>query len=292
MGPRTGFRALSEDGERDPPAGGAAEARGICLTVAYDGTDFAGYQLQPGERTVQGELERAIETMSGGPVRVRAAGRTDAGVHALGQRVAFDVEPSRADIPLEGWERGLNSNLPEDIVVRGAMWCAPRYEPRYDAIDKTYRYLVHVGGAPNPLMRKRAWHLGKPRTDARSPFDAARAGEAARAFEGTHDFRAYCAADGDSKTTVRTIHSLRVREGFAEDPELIALEVRGNAFLKNMVRILAGTIVDVALGRRGAETIARTLDPRASREDAGKTAPAHGLTLVEVRLGRKSAAGA
>src|SRR4051794_5289956 len=131
---------------------------GVRLTVAYDGSDFAGYQLQPGQRTVQGELERAARAITLCDVRTRAAGRTDAGVHALGQIVAFD-SPRLVDP--RGWKLGLNSKLPDDVRIHAVEPCEPGYAPRFDANGKLYRYLLELGDRANPLLRLRAWHLGK-----------------------------------------------------------------------------------------------------------------------------------
>lgn len=255
----------------------------MCLVVAYDGTDFHGFQRQPGQRTVQGELERAASEMAGHPVSVRGAGRTDAGVHALGQVVAFD---SARLISERGWMLGLNTKLPDDIRVQHARACAPGYHPRFDSVGKRYRYLLQLGEAKNPLLRHRAWQLGKWR------LDVARMREAARALIGTHDFRAFRAADDERENTVRSLWAIEITEGFGGDRSLIALEFHGNAFMKNMVRILTGTLVDVGIGRLSVEAMGRLLGAEAQRSDAGQTAPPQGLTLVEVELGRNAHEGA
>jgi tRNA pseudouridine38-40 synthase len=255
---------------------------GVRLVVAYDGTDFAGFQAQPGQRTVQGELERAIERMAGHPVRVRGAGRTDTGVHALGQVVAFDA---RRAIPERGWMLGLDTYLPPDIRVQQASAVNPGYHPRFDAAGKLYRYLIQSGEAKNPLLRARAWQLGSPQAPELVRMRAAAAG-----LVGTHDFRAFRQADDERENTVRTLWRVDVIEGFGGDASLIAIEVEGTAFMKNMVRILAGTLVDVGLGRIALDHVPRLLGAEARRESAGQTAPAHGLVLVEVKLGRLAAA--
>lgn len=266
---------------------------GIRLTVAYDGTEFAGWQIQPGQRTVQGELERAAETVAGHAVRVRAAGRTDAGVHALGQVAAFDT--GRELLP-RNWVLALNSNLPPDLSVRSATSCKPGYDPRHDAMEKTYRYLLHLGFTRHPLLRNRVWHLGKlverefirpDSVDESVPkLDIEAMRDAAGVLVGTHDFGAFCASDDAHDSKVRTIHQVRLLEEFDSSPDLLAVQVRGTAFLKNMVRIMVGTLVEVGRGRLTPRQVASLLDPQADRRQAGETAPPYGLTLVCVKLGR------
>ena len=270
-----------------------AGLQGIELVVAYDGRGFSGWQLQPGRRTVQGELERAAAAVTGHPVRTRAASRTDAGVHALGQVVAFD---SQRELRPRNWVMALNQSLPPDLAVRSARLCQVGSQPRRQARDKTYRYLLHLGFARNPLYRDRAWHLGKllkrqfpdmDRTDTMvHRLDIAAMREAARVLTGRHDYHAFRASDDSHRTTVRTLHELRIVEGYGGSAELLAVEVRGTAFLKNMVRIMAGTLVEVGRGKLSVEQVAALLSPDARRGQAGETAPPHGLTLVEVALAR------
>jgi len=285
------------------PASGAA-LHGVCLVVAYDGTGFHGWARQPNVRTVQGVLEGAVSAMSGKETLTRGAGRTDRGVHAMGQVAGFD---SARLIPAEGWLRGLNQKLPSDLVVRQSRACAPGYNPRFDAVDKTYRYVFLVDRERDPLLRDRAWRLSKrllhPQLrDEASPMDrldldAMR--EAARALHGTHDFRAFRAADDDRENATRTIHSLVFTPAFQGDERLLAMTVRGSAFMKNMVRILAGTLLEVGRGKLSparfssqaeAPNQPNLLGPLAKRESAGQTAPAEGLTLLEVRVGREDVA--
>jgi len=252
---------------------------GVCLAVAYDGTEFAGYQVQPGQRTIQGELERAAAKLAGHPVAARAAGRTDAGVHAMAQIVALD---SARLIPEKGWTLGLDQHLPDDIRIQRAWEVPAGYNPRYDAQGKLYRYVMSSARSVDPLLRHRVWHLGKL-----GKVDVALMRRGARLLEGTHNFHAFRASDDPHTNTVRTLTSVDVQAGFLGQPELIAIEVRGTAFMKNMVRILAGTLVAVGRGRLSLEAVSQLLAPSAMRRDAGVTAPAHGLTLVEVKLGRK-----
>jgi tRNA pseudouridine38-40 synthase len=261
------------------------ERAAVLLTVAYDGTAFSGWARQPDQRTVQGTLEDAIASMNGAPVELRGASRTDAGVHALGQRAAFD--PAR-EIPPQGWLLGLNAALPDDVSVRAAEAAGPGYTPRFDTVDKHYRYLVLLDAVRDPLLRHRAWHLGPrelgKRAERRLDLSAMR--EAAAHLVGTHDFRAFRSADDARENTVRTVTSLDVTPSFAGDPRLVALDVVGTAFMKNMVRILAGTLVEVGTGAREASGVPTLLGPHAERRAAGPTAPAQGLTLVSMRLGR------
>ncbi len=257
----------------------------ILLVVSYDGADFAGFARQPDQRTVQGVLEAAIAGMNGAPVETRGAGRTDAGVHALGQRVAFD--PARA-IPAGGWVKGLDAALPEDVVVLDAELRPRGYNPRFDAVDKTYRYVLQLTEHRDPHWRRRAWWLGRGRQRREGGLDLAAMREAASRWVGTHDFRAFRAADDERDNTTRTMLAFEVIERWAGEPSLVAIEVRGSAFMKNMVRILVGTLVEVGRGKLSVEDAAGLLGPGGRREDAGTTAPAHGLTLVQVRLGRGS----
>ncbi len=253
---------------------------GVCLSVAYDGTDFAGYQIQPGQRTIQRELERAAEQLCGHKVAMRGAGRTDAGVHALAQVIAFD---GARLIGERGWRLGLNRHLPDDIRVHHA-WPVPEgYNPRYDALGKVYRYVLSLAETPNPLLRNRVWHLAKL-----NKVDLSVMRRAARMLEGTRNYHAFRAADDAHTNTIRTLHAIDLRERYMGDPTLVAIEVRGTAFMKNMVRILAGTLVQIGRGKIPVEAIPSFFEEGAERKDTGLTAPAHGLTLVEVKLGRKA----
>jgi len=291
--------------DRTPPD---ARKTGVLLRVAYDGTDFAGWQVQPGQRTVQGTLADAVARMAGHPVTIRGASRTDAGVHAADQVAAFDTVRA---IPPRGWVLGLNQGLPEDVAVRHAAPCRRGYQPRFDAVEKTYRYLLQTGRARDPLWRRRAWFLSQttppdgdhlddgdarhdparppPPDDAGRWLDVGAMREAARRLEGTHDFRAYQAADDPRKDNrVRTLSAVRVVTD-AGAPHLLAIEVTGDAFLKNMVRIVAGTLVEVGRGRLSPDAVEASLGPTANRTDAGPTAPPQGLTLLRLVIGRTPA---
>jgi tRNA pseudouridine38-40 synthase len=242
--------------------------RRLRLTVEYDGTDFAGFQLQgKGERTVQGELETAIGRLNGAQTRVYGAGRTDAGVHALGQVVHCTVTWR---LPLEKTETAINALLPRDIRIRAAQGAEPRFHARFDATSRTYRYTVLNRPQGSALLRRYTLH--EPR-----PLDVAAMRRAAGALTGTHDFAAFGRPEGPGKSTVRAVTRLDVRPW----RDCVLVTVRGNAFLRQMVRAFVGTLLEVGRGRLDAERV------RAIRESADRTAcpaiaPARGLCLVRV----------
>ncbi len=272
---------------------------GVRLTVAYDGTDFHGWQAQPRVRTVQETIEGAIDALGVGHSRVRGCSRTDAGVHALGQVAACGVDQ---ELPLTAWTVGLNGLLPEDVVVTSAGFVDRRYDPRHDSQHKLYRYLIRGGHVRDPSTRRIAWHLGGrmgrrdlPRGEdghvLRRPtiedyLDLDRMRDAASRLVGEHDFHAFRAMSDDREQTVRKMHSIEILPGFGGRADSLAIEIRGNAFMKNMVRIFAGTLVDVGRGRTEPEHMDWLLSDQGSRHQSGPTAPAHGLTLVEIVLGR------
>ncbi|MGB5694049.1 MAG: tRNA pseudouridine(38-40) synthase TruA [Polyangiales bacterium] len=265
---------------------------GVCLCLGYDGTDFHGWQAQPGLRTVQGMLEKAIDEMGIEHSQVRGCSRTDAGVHAFGQIASFAAE---IEVPREGWISGLNARLPEDIVVHDAQPCYRRYNPRFHAAHKRYRYLVRCGAQRDPLIRRQAWQLGPKgarrdverrgdRVEDYLDVDAMRA--AAECFVGTHDFRAFRQSGDQREIVVREMTEVSVLSGWNGRPDLLAIEVIGNSFMKNMVRIMVGTLVDVGRGHLVPDAVPGMLGERSDRSDAGQTAPAHGLTLIEIELAR------
>ncbi len=257
----------------------------ILLIVSYDGGSFCGFARQPKDRTVQGVLERCIAEMNGEHVDTKGAGRTDAGVHAMGQAVSFD--PSRTIAPA-GWVRGLNAALDDDVVVLAAAVRPRGYNPRFDSVGKMYRYLLQLSLHRDPLWRGRAWWLpaSRQRRTEEGGLDLAAMREAASRWIGTHDFQAFRQADDDRVVTQRRMDRIELIEGWANEPSLIAVEVEGSAFMKNMVRIMVGTLVEVGRGKMTPDEAQALLGPNGRREDAGTTAPAHGLTLVEVHLGR------
>ena len=256
--------APEEPASPDEPA---APTRVLRVVVSYDGTDFHGWQRQPGMRTVQGVLEDGIRELLGEQVFVRGAGRTDAGVHADGQ-VASLALASR--IPPYGLLRGLNSILPDDVALLDVAEAALDFDARFSARGKVYRYTVWNHLVRAPRHARTAWHV-------RRTLDMAALRKAAAALVGEHDFRAFRASDCERRTTRRLIRRLEVERQGA----LLTFDVEATAFLKNMVRILVGTLVDVGRGHLGPEAIARMLET-GDRAAGGMTAPPQGLTLLRV----------
>jgi tRNA pseudouridine38-40 synthase len=242
-------------------------ARRYRAVVEYDGTGFSGWQRQQGQRTVQGVLEDTLKEMVGESVFVRGAGRTDAGVHADGQVATFDLE---TQIPPHGLLRGLNSVLPEDVALVDVALAPDDFDARFSARGKVYRYTVWAHFVRSPLRAKRAWHV-------RQPLDTEAIRAAAAALVGEHDFRAFRASDCDRRTTRRIVRRIEVdRQG-----AVLTIDVEATAFLKNMVRILVGTLIDVGRGRIEPQAVRRMLET-GDRAAGGMTAPAHGLTLLRV----------
>ncbi len=252
-------------------------ARGVLLEVAYDGTAFHGWAAQKAVRTVEETLRGAVVAIDPRASRVRGASRTDAGVHAEGQLVAFD---SLREISSRGWVLGINQHLPEDVAVRAAYAVAPGYTPRFAARGKRYRYRMLVDPVRDPSWRGRAWRV--------SGVDVAVLAREAEAARGTHDFIGFRSSGDERENTVRTLSRVDVER--EADPRIVAVVVEGNAFLYNMVRILVGTMVDVGRGRLEQGAIARALESR-DRRAAGTTAPAHGLVLERVDVDLSSEAG-
>lgn len=235
--------------------------------ISYDGTLFSGYQVQVDTRTVQSELEAVLEKMHKKTVKVVASGRTDAGVHALGQVIHFDTH---LDIPADRWVQAMNAMLPKDIAVLSAEPVAENFHARYNAQGKTYKYEIQLSKIRNPLMRHYAYHYPYP-------IDIGRIEKAIKYALGTHDFSSFCAANTDVKDKVRTIHSIDcVQAG-----DVLTLTYTGNGFLYNMVRILTGTLIEIGSGKREPEEMANIIAAR-NRSAAGKTAPPQGLYLQQV----------
>lgn len=243
--------------------------RHIRLVVEYDGTTLCGWQRQDNGPTVQQHLEETLAKLLQHPVRVTGASRTDSGVHARGQVAMFSTE---RPIALHGIRRGLNSLLPDTIAIREATEVGEDFHPRHSATGKHYRYAILNSPNRSPLARDRAWHVPEP-----LDREAMRAGAAH--LLGEHDFAAFRAAGCTAQTTLRRIDSIDLAE--APD-DLLVIDVRGNAFLRNMVRIVAGTLADVGIGRLTPAQVGEILASK-DRTKGGRTAPAHGLTLVEVR---------
>jgi tRNA pseudouridine38-40 synthase len=241
------------------------------LTLEYDGTRYVGWQVQPNGRSIQAELHQALSQLLGSEVEVTAAGRTDSGVHATGQVVSFDTE---RQLPLKAYWMGLNGLLPEDIAVVAAEEAPEGFDPRRWSRGKRYRYRVSNRRSRSPLRRHTHWEVF-------APLDVEAMARAARHLEGRHDFSAFRAADCQAAHAVREVRRLTV-EGTAGDA--VSLVVEGTAFLKHMVRNLAGTLVEVGKGRRSEAWVAEVLAGR-DRTRAGPTAPPQGLVLEEVFYG-------
>ena len=279
------------------------------ITIAYDGTDFVGWQRQASGTSIQGLLEEALRALDERDVTVTGAGRTDAGVHALGQVAAFTL--ARA-LPAEVVVRALNARLPEAVRVLAADEVSPSFHPRFDARAKTYRYRIWNGDVLSPFERRYAWHLpGALNVDAMR--------QAARVLEGERDFAAFQAAGSETQTTVREVIASRVATNITTERTetngkhgetksfpvssvdqdsfralrgcaagtLIVYEVTGSGFLRHMVRTIVGTLVEIGRGRQPVEWMTHVLESR-DRAEAGPTAPALGLFLVGVDYGQSA----
>ena len=242
--------------------------RTLKLTIAYDGTRFVGWQRQAEGESIQGLLEDALARFEGAPVTVHGAGRTDAGVHALGQVASVQLTAAHDTATLV---RALNAQLPADIRVLTVEEAAPGFHARFSATTKTYRYQIRNAPVADPFTRFFEWHLPEA-------LDLGAMRAALAAFEGEHDFAAFQSAGTVLPGTVRTL----VRAGVEErGGGLLHLEVTGTGFLRHMVRAITGTVVEVGRGWRPADSMAALLRSRA-RGEAGPTAPPHGLFLVAV----------
>jgi tRNA pseudouridine38-40 synthase len=242
--------------------------RRIKLTIEYDGTDFSGWQRQDGVRTVQGTLEQAVKDLLGETVEIRGAGRTDAGVHADGQVASLTLASPR--IPEAGLLRGLNTILPADVAVIDVAEVDPAFDARFSARGKVYRYRIWNHFVRSPRHARSSWHC-------RRPLDLAAMRQAAAMLCGEHDFRGFRASDCDRRNTVRVIR----RFDLTRQGAIVDLEVEATAFLKNMVRILVGTLADVGRSKLDLGRVARALES-GDRAAGGVTAPACGLTLARV----------
>jgi tRNA pseudouridine38-40 synthase len=266
--------------------------RTLKLVLAYEGTPFVGWQRQAEGVSVQSVLEEALARIEGRAVAVTGAGRTDAGVHALGQVASCALDHP---IPPADLRRALNAMLPPEVRVTAAEEAPDAFHARYSARGKSYRYAILCADTASPFLRRYAWHVSQP-------LDVPAMAAAARLLEGVHDFAAFQSAGSSAKTTRRTIFSSRVVEARppdgpaggdadsgvgrifdARDPaaRLVFYEVSGDGFLRHMVRAIVGTLVEVGAGRQAPAWIGELLQP-GSRDAAGPTAPAHGLWLVKV----------
>ncbi len=239
----------------------------ILLTVAYDGTDFSGYQVQPNLRTVQLEIESALNKLLGKEVKTVASGRTDSGVHALSQKVHFDTDSL---IPPNKYAEALNSYLPSDVKVLSSKKVSGTFNARYSAKTKTYRYSVYFGKLENPLY-------SRYKTLLKYPLDFKKIDEAIKIIEGEHDFKCFLSSGSSVKDTVRTIYSIK----YTKKGNFVDFYFKGNGFLYNMVRILMGTLVAVGENRLMALDVKKAIET-GNRKLVGKTMDAKGLTLYRV----------
>ena len=255
----------------------------VFLKVAYDGTGFHGWQVQPGVRTVEGELNKALSELTKEEITVIGASRTDAGVHALGNVAVFDTA---CTIPPERFSYALNTLLPEDVKVVSSKEVSADWHPRKIACRKTYEYRIYTGEFDNPLKRRDSWHV---------PYrlDTSKMQEAARYLVGEHDFVSFCSVHTQAESTVRTIYSIEVVSSKPEEPggknpggeapveNGLVIRITGNGFLYNMVRIIAGSLAEVGSGKHPPEWIKQVLESL-DRTKGGPTAPPQGLLLREI----------
>lgn len=245
--------------------------RRIRLTVAYDGTDYCGWQVQPNGITVEEVLNKAVSKLTGEDIHVIGASRTDSGVHALGNVAVFDT---RSSIPPERMAYALNQRLPEDIVIVKSEEVPAEWHPRYrDDITKTYEYHIYNARVPDPLKRRTCAFVSFP-----MDIEKMRAGAAY--LVGEHDFVSFCNVRTNVEDTVRTVNRIAIWQDGAE----IVMEIEGNGFLYNMVRIIAGTLIRVGRGFYEPEKVKEILETK-KRIEAGITAPPQGLVLKEIRYG-------
>lgn len=239
----------------------------VKLVVAYDGTNYQGWQVQKNGETIESALNRALCDLTGEEIHVSGASRTDAGVHAMGNVAVFDTS---VRMPGEKFVYALNQRLPEDIRVQHSCEVSMDFHPRYQETVKTYEYRILNREFPLPAHRFNSYFTYRP-------LDEKRMQQAADYLVGEHDFRSFCAAGAQVKTTVRTIYRVNVRR----DGEVITIRITGNGFLYNMVRIIAGTLMKIGQGDWEPEDMSEILAAK-DRLKAGPTAPAKGLTLMEI----------
>lgn len=241
----------------------------VMLIVAYEGTAYHGWQLQPNGITIESVLNRALSELLGEEITVIGASRTDSGVHSLGNAAVFDT---RARMPAEKISYALNQRLPEDIVVQSSFLVAPDFHPRRCRSRKTYEYRILNRSFPLPTLRRDTYFYYRP-------LDVEKMRQAAEYLVGKHDFKSFCCIHTQAADTVRELYSCQV----IKERELVTIRVTGAGFLYNMVRILAGTLIQVGIGERLPEEIPEILAQK-DRAGAGPTAPAHGLTMMGIEF--------
>ena len=241
----------------------------VMLRVAYDGTDYCGWQLQPGKPTIESVLNEALSALLGEKITVTGASRTDSGVHSLGNVAVFDTDTR---IPAEKISYALNQRLPDDIVIQESGEVAPDFHPRHCDSRKTYEYRILNREFPLPTERRDSYFCYRK-------LDVENMRKAAEYIVGTHDFASFCAAHAQTETTVRTVFGCTVEK----TGDMICIRVTGAGFLYNMVRIIAGTLIEIGYGAKEPEDM-QTILAACSRSAAGPTAPAHGLTMMGIEF--------
>ena len=241
--------------------------RNIKLIIEYDGSKFGGWQKQPTKLNIQGEIEQAIKEITGEEIELTASGRTDAGVHSLGQVANFKTN---SEIEIDKIPYAINSKLKKSIVIKSAEEVEENFHARYNCKGKKYKYIINNSEQGTAIYRGLECHIPQK-------LDIEKMQKAIKYFEGEHDFKGFRASGTSSKSSVRTIYKAEVKQ----EGEKITIELTGNGFMYNMVRIISGTIVDVGLGKVMPEEIPQLIASK-DREKAGKTLPPYGLYLVEV----------
>ncbi|MCD6527043.1 MAG: tRNA pseudouridine(38-40) synthase TruA [Desulfuromonas sp.] len=239
----------------------------LCMTLEYDGSNYGGWQVQPNAVTIQQRVEEALQKVAGVPIRLYSSGRTDAGVHAQGMCAHFDIDDL---LPLAAYLHGVNRYLPTDIAVRDVRRVSDAFHARFGAQGKWYRYTIYRHPVRSPLHERTSWQIS-------AELDVPRMVDAAALLVGRHDFAALRSSSCVAQTTVREIFDLTLTEQGDE----LQIDVRGSGFLKNMVRVLVGTLVEVGRGKKEPDWVAELLRG-GERIEAGRTAPAKGLCLMKV----------
>ncbi len=241
--------------------------RNIRLTIEYDGKEFNGWQKQPNKLNIQGNLEKVISDLTKEEIEIIGSGRTDAGVHALGQVANFKTN---SNIPIEKFAIAINSRIKQSIRIKKAEEVDERFHSRYNCKRKTYRYIINTSETGSAIYRNLEYNI-------KMQLDVKKMQEAVKFFVGEHDFSAFKSSGTSSKSSVRTIYNAKVEQ----DGERIIIELTGNGFLYNMVRIISGTLVEVGLNKIKPEDITKIIESK-NRQNAGKTLPPCGLYLVSV----------
>lgn len=241
--------------------------RNIKLTIEYDGRDFNGWQKQPNKLNIQGTIEKAIQEITGEEIDLIASGRTDAGVHAWGQVANFKTN---SNLPTYKFIVAINSKIKKSIVIKNAEEVDEKFHSRYNCKQKTYQYIINNAPVGSAIYRLLEYHIPQE-------LDVEKMKKAIKAFEGEHDFTGFKSSGTSSKSSVRTIYCADIKK----EQDKIYINLTGNGFLYNMVRIIAGTLVEVGMGKIPVESIPNIINSK-DRQQAGKTLPAHGLYLVKV----------